>query len=109
MGDARKIDWIGPAQNSSNPSPVLAVDRFGDANIWNTTTYATGRVINPDIPNFSRLKVVDTGGKRDFDLQISNASIFDEGFYRCEIEPVEGKPMTKNYILQLTSKYFLYF
>ncbi|XP_052080729.1 hemicentin-1-like [Mytilus californianus] len=101
MGDAKKIDWIGPAQNSSNPSPILAYDVFGEEKIWNTTTYATGRVINPDIPNFGRLKIVDTGGKGDFDLQISNTSIFDEGFYRCEIEPVKGKPMTKNYILQL--------
>ncbi|CAC5412468.1 NCAM [Mytilus coruscus] len=99
--DANATSWIGPAHNTSIPSPVPEVDDFGNDKIWNTTVYTNGRKINPDIQNFRRLKVVDMGGNGDFDLQISNASTSDEGFYRCEIESVEGKLLTKQYILQL--------
>ncbi|CAC5382477.1 unnamed protein product [Mytilus coruscus] len=93
--------WIGPAQNISDPSTVYVVDMFGNGKIWNITVYTDGRQINPYIPNFRRLKVVDMNGNGNCDLQISNASASDEGFYRCDIDPVEGKPLTKQYILQL--------
>lgn len=107
MAGAIRVDWIGPALNSSNPSPVSAADVFGKKKIWNTTLYTNGRQINPHLPNFRRLKVVDMYGNGDFDLQISNASIEDEGLYRCDMDEVTGKLLNKVYILQLKSKYLI--
>lgn len=101
MGDANTTSWAGRVHNISDSSPVPTVDVYG------YHIYTNGREINPDIPNYRRLKVVDTGGKGDFDLQISNVSTSDEGLYRCDIYLDKGKPLSKEYILQLRSKYFI--
>lgn len=108
--DANTVGWVGPAHNNSTPSPVTRPDVYGEEKIWNTTIYTIGREINPFIQNFGKIKIVDTRGSGDFDLQISNASIADEGFYRCDIDTDNKKPLTtKEYILQLKSKCLIQF
>lgn len=70
-----------------------------------TTKYTDDREINPSIPNLNRLKVV--GNEGHFDLEISNASLCDQGYYRCSIDSsTEYKIQMISYILQLKSKYF---
>ncbi|CAC5405148.1 unnamed protein product [Mytilus coruscus] len=104
MSGVKTADWIGPAQNTTNPSLIPVVDHFGKQKIWQTTQYTNHRNINPIIPNFRRIRVVGIDRDGDFDLQISNASYCDIGFYRCAIDPVEGNPLTKSYILQLKNE-----
>ncbi|VDI48726.1 Hypothetical predicted protein [Mytilus galloprovincialis] len=101
MSGAKTADWIGPAQNTTNPSLIEAVDDFGKQKIWQTTQYTNHRDINPNIHNFRRIRVVGTDSNGDFDLKISNASYYDIGLYRCAIDPVKGNPLTKSYVLQL--------
>ncbi|CAG2232730.1 OBCAM [Mytilus edulis] len=97
---AKGAVWVGPAHNSSNPSPVIADDPFGKQHTWMTTQYTNNRVINPAIPNFRRIKVV--GLEPHFRFEISNASLCDQGFYRCFMDPVNSNhPFMRSYVLLL--------
>lgn len=69
------------------------------------TKYTDNREINPLIPNSKRLRVV--GNEGHYDLEISNASLCDQGYYRCMIDPSKGNHIQVIiYILLLTSKCF---
>ncbi|CAC5368465.1 unnamed protein product [Mytilus coruscus] len=103
ISGADRAVWDGPAQNSSNPSLVSVSDPFGKEKIWMTTKYADDREINPLIPNLKRLRVF--GNEGNFDLEISNASLCDQGYYRCTIDSAKGNHLQAiSYILLLKNK-----
>lgn len=108
MSGANGVVWTGPAQNSSDPTPVTANDPFGMKRIWMTAIYANDREINPYIPNYKRLRVIGSYKSGDFDLEIRNVLLSDEGYYRCSIDPGKEMPLDfKVYILLLKSKFII--
>lgn len=70
-----------------------------------TTKYTDDREINLSIPNLNRLKVV--GNEGHFDLEISDASLCDQGYHRCSKDSSKEYQLQMiSYILQLKSKCF---
>ncbi|CAC5423607.1 unnamed protein product [Mytilus coruscus] len=78
----RWMEWFGPAHTQiSHEIPV--VDMFGHRRMWKVTRYSQGKSIIPTLPHSNRLQVIKRMRTDDFDLQIINASILDEGVYLC--------------------------
>ncbi|CAC5379147.1 unnamed protein product [Mytilus coruscus] len=76
------MEWFGPAHTKiSHKMP--GVDMFGHLRMWNVTEYSQGQFIIPTLPHSNRLQVLRRMQTDDFDLQIINALILDEGLYFC--------------------------
>lgn len=105
MSDADGVVWIGPTQNIHNHTPVPANDPFGTEKSWMTRIYTNAREINQDLPNNKRLRFVGSNESGDFNLEIRNMVISDEGYYKCAIYSRNEIPLhSKVYILLLKSK-----
>lgn len=96
------MEWFGPAysNNSFNQSPANAM--HGKRSIWTVNPYTEGKSISPSLPHHNRLKVIISQQTGDYELQIRNASLLDQGLYFCDDSEMPIVP--DYYILQLISK-----
>ncbi|VDI54072.1 Hypothetical predicted protein [Mytilus galloprovincialis] len=71
---SERMEWFGTAHTKIYRQ-IQVSDMFGHRRMWNITLYTDCQFIIPTLPNRNRLR------KDNFDLQIINASILDEGLY----------------------------
>lgn len=76
------MEWFGPAHTNVSVE-VGGIDMFGHHIWWNVIEYSQGQFVIPTLPHRNRLQVIRRMGRVEFDLQITNASILDEGLYFC--------------------------
>lgn len=93
--------WSGPSVKSMDVSTVEISDTNGKLKVWNISIYTNKNTIHDGLPAhiFKRLNV--TGD--NFDLQIKNLSVSDEGLYVCDIG-VKCNVSQRLYVLQHTCK-----
>ncbi|CAC5379145.1 unnamed protein product [Mytilus coruscus] len=77
------MEWFGPAHTQISVE-IPVVDMLGHRRMWKVTKYSQGKFIMHTLPHSNRLQVIRRMVTDDFDLQIINASILDEGLYFCE-------------------------
>lgn len=74
------LEWKGLAHSKQYfEESVKSIHENGS--MWNVTDRQS---INPSLHHKIRLKVIDNKQAYEFVLQISNASVMDEGLYFCQ-------------------------
>lgn len=77
------MEWFGPAHfDSFNQSSVMAM--HGNRSMWTINRYTKGKQVSPSLSHYNRLKVIRGIQTGDNELQISNASVLDQGLYFCK-------------------------
>lgn len=96
----RTTEWIGPVYPQIS-GEIPTANIFSHSRIWNVTLYTDSKQIIPTISHSNRLQVMRRL-QYDFDLQIINASILNEGLYICKHDFFQF--LDVGYILQMISK-----
>lgn len=101
LPDAFNVDWMGPSHTNATRSYIEERDIYGKNRNWTISTYFNRNSFNPSLPHLNRLKIVVDRDAGHYDLEIKNVSLFDEGFYRCDIMYMNGTIENLLYILQI--------
>lgn len=80
--DFGRMEWIGPAHTRSF-FKESSISIRGNRRTWNVISYTDGQSINHNLPHKFRLKLINNETVYDFTLQITYASVMDEGLYLC--------------------------
>lgn len=91
------MEWFVPDYFYSS-----MIDMHGNISMWSINRFTEGGFVSRYWPNDNRLQVIRQIQTGHYVLQISNASVFDEGLHFCEDSEMTGAP--DYYILQLISK-----
>lgn len=94
------MEWIGPAHTR----PIfeeLGVSIHGNHSTWNVTVYTDRQSIIHNLPHKFRLKVIKNTSY-DFNLQITYASVMDQGLYLCRSSIYEK--VFRSFILKMIGK-----
>ncbi|VDI26504.1 cell adhesion molecule 1 [Mytilus galloprovincialis] len=96
------MEWFGPAYSNISFNQSLVNDMHEKRSFWTMNRYTEGKSISPSLPNHNRLKVIRRPQTGEYELQIRNASLLEEGLYFCD----DSEMLTASdyYILQLINR-----
>lgn len=100
---SRNMEWFGPAYSNISLNQSLVNDMHEKRSFWTMNRYTEGKSISPSLPHHNRLKVIRRPQTGEYELQIRNATLLDEGLYFCDDS--EMPTSSDYYILQLISKF----
>lgn len=101
LPDALNVDWTGPSHTNAARSYIVERDIYGKKRNWTISTYFNRNSFDPRLPHLNRLKIVGDRDAGHYDLEIKNVSLFDEGFYICDILDTNGTVASLRYIVQI--------
>lgn len=96
------MQWFGPAHFNNSFNQPSVIDLNENRSMWTINRYTEGKSVSPTLPHHNRFKVVRRIQTGNYELQISNASDFDEGLYFCQDS--EMPTAYDYYFLKLISK-----